>query len=62
MSIAHTSSIGFCTMISPAIRRELGDVRSILTATSSHESPVSVVSVPPNHHTLSAEDDDDDDE
>lgn len=43
-------------MMSPAIRRELADVRSIRTATSSQESEVGEVteevSVPPNHHTL----------
>lgn len=44
-------------MISPAMRLELGDVRSIRTATSSHSSPdvdVSEVApgVPPNHHTM----------
>ena len=52
-------------MISPKMRRLLGDVRSILTATNSHESISSVLlprtsccsstaSVPPNHHTLRA--------
>jgi len=53
--MAHTSSTGFWTMISPAMRRELGDVFSIRTATSSQESSSSVPSsAPPNHHTFSA--------
>ena len=40
--------------MSPLIRRELGEVRSIRTATSSHSSPLSVSDwegVPPNHQT-----------
>ena len=42
------------TLKSPSTRRELGDVRSILTATSLHDSSCSVVldsALPPNHHT-----------
>jgi hypothetical protein len=43
-------------MISPAIRLEFDDVFSILTATSSHSSPVVDTSdadgVPPNHHDI----------
>ena len=43
-------------LISPAMRRELADVRSIRTATSSHSSSAlgSVVSVPPNHQTFNS--------
>jgi hypothetical protein len=45
------------TTISPAMRRELGEVLSMRTATSSHSSPDVDVSadapgVPPNHHTF----------
>jgi hypothetical protein len=65
--IAQTSSTDTGTTISPAIRRELADVLSIRTATSSHSSPEVDVSddapgVPPNHHTLREVDDDDDDD
>ena len=62
--MAHASSNGLLTIMSPAIRRELGDVRSILTATTSHDSSFSVVldsALPPNHHTLRVEDEDDSD-
>lgn len=54
--MAHTSSNGFSTLISPLMRRELEDVRSICTPTSSHASPVSVVwdSDPPKNHTFRA--------
>ena len=57
----QTSSSLVGTVISPAIRRELGDVRSMRTATSSHESSspdTSLDSVPPNHQTFNADDDD----
>jgi hypothetical protein len=57
----HTASKGAGTEISPAILRELGDVRSIRTATSSQESSLlllSLCSVPPNHQTPNAVDDD----
>ena len=61
--MAHASSNGLLTIMSPAIRRELEDVRSILTATTSHDSSFSVVldSTPRNHHTLRVEDEDDSD-
>lgn len=52
--MAQTSVNGASTTISPLIRRELGEVRSMRTATSSHSSPLSVsdwVGVPPNHQT-----------
>ena len=67
MRIAQTSSTDTGTTISPAIRRELDDVLSMRTATSSHSSPDVEVSddapgVPPNHHTLREVDDDDDDD
>ena len=51
----QTSSKLAGTMMSPAILRELADVRSIRTATSSQESSLSLTSfcsVPPNHHTF----------
>ena len=41
----HTASKGAGTEISPAIRREFGEVRSIRTATNSHESPSLLLSV-----------------
>ena len=63
----QTSSKLAGTMMSPAIFRELADVRSIRTATSSQESSLSLTSfcsVPPNHHTFKdvvvVVDDDDD--
>ena len=67
MRIAQTSSTDTGTTISPAIRRELDDVLSMRTATSSHSSPDVEVSddapgVPPNHHTLRVVDDDDNDD
>lgn len=52
--MAQTSWRGASTTISPLIRRELGEVRSMRTATSSHSSPLSVSDwegVPPNHQT-----------
>lgn len=61
----QTASNGAGTEISPAIRRELGEVRSIRTATSSHESPslflLSLCSVPPNHQTPKAVEEEEDD-
>ena len=54
--MAHASSGVHSTVISPAIRLELGDVLSMRTATNSHESSSSVLdsrSLPPNHHTFS---------
>jgi hypothetical protein len=57
----QTSSNLEGTVISPAIRREFGDVFSMRTATNSQESwlPLtSLCSVPPNHQTLSADGDD----
>jgi hypothetical protein len=60
--IAQTSCRDASTTISPAILLELGDVRSIRTATSSHSSPEVDVSdspgVPPNHQTILREVDD----
>mmetsp|Transcript_11932 Transcript_11932/g.25832 ORF Transcript_11932/g.25832 Transcript_11932/m.25832 type:complete len:166 (-) Transcript_11932:117-614(-) len=52
--MAHTSSRGLSTVISPPMRRELADVRSMRTATSSQLSPssISFASLPPNHHTI----------
>jgi hypothetical protein len=46
--------MGVGTVISPKIRRELLDVRSIRTATNSHESAstTSVVSDPPYHQDM----------
>lgn len=52
VSIAHTSSIGLGITISPAILRELADVRSIRTATNSHDSSSCSESFPPNHQTF----------
>lgn len=57
--MAHTSESGASTTMSPLIRRELGEVRSMRTATSSHSSPLSVSDwedVPPNHQTERAVD------
>ena len=59
----QTSSSLAGTDISPAMRLEFGDVRSMRTATSSQESSsdelfTSELSVPPNHQTLSDGDDD----
>mmetsp|Transcript_11409 Transcript_11409/g.24057 ORF Transcript_11409/g.24057 Transcript_11409/m.24057 type:complete len:102 (+) Transcript_11409:1642-1947(+) len=58
--MAHTSMAEQLTVISPAMRRELAEVRSMRTATSSHSSPevevsVGEVGVPPNHQTIGRE-------
>mmetsp|Transcript_23671 Transcript_23671/g.43993 ORF Transcript_23671/g.43993 Transcript_23671/m.43993 type:complete len:104 (+) Transcript_23671:767-1078(+) len=60
----HTASMGAGTAISPAIRLEFGEVLSILTATNSQDSALSIslCSVPPNHHTFNAEEEGDDDD
>ena len=63
--MAQTCDRGAATVISPVMRRELGDVRSIRTATSSHESAagfvllslslsLSTLSLPPYHQTGNA--------